>query len=53
MWSEEISRQGLLIVISGPSGSGKTSVVKALCQVEPALTHSISAISKTGIGGAE
>lgn len=46
MWSEQISRQGLLIVISGPSGSGKTSVVKALCQVEPALTHSISATTR-------
>ncbi len=46
MWSEQISRQGLLIVISGPSGSGKTSVVKALCQADPALTHSISATTR-------
>lgn len=46
MWSEQISRQGLLIVISGPSGSGKTSVVKALCQAEPALTYSISATTR-------
>ncbi len=46
MWSEQISRQGLLIVISGPSGSGKTSVVKALCQADPALTHSTSATTR-------
>lgn len=46
MWSEQISCQGLLIVISGPSGSGKTSVVKALCQADPALTHSISATTR-------
>lgn len=46
MWSEQISRQGLLIVVSGPSGSGKTSVVKALCQAEPTLTHSISATTR-------
>jgi guanylate kinase len=46
MWSELISRQGLLIVVSGPSGCGKTSVVKALCQAEPTLTHSISATTR-------
>lgn len=46
MWSEQVARQGLLIVISGPSGSGKTSVVKALCRAEPALTHSISATTR-------
>ena len=46
MWSEQIARQGLLIVISGPSGSGKTSVVEALCNAEPELTHSISATTR-------
>ncbi len=46
MWSELISRQGLLIVVSGPSGCGKTSVVKALCQAEPTLMHSISATTR-------
>lgn len=46
MWSEQISRQGLLIVISGPSGSGKTSVVNALCQADPGLTQSISATTR-------
>lgn len=46
MWSEQVPRPGLLIVVSGPSGSGKTSVVKALCQADPALTHSISATTR-------
>ena len=46
MWSEQISRQRLLIVVSGPSGCGKTSVVKALCQAEPTLTYSISATTR-------
>ena len=46
MWSERVPRPGLLIVVSGPSGSGKTSVVKALCQADPALTHSISATTR-------
>ena len=39
-------RQGSLIVISGPSGAGKTSVIDALLQSDPALTHSVSATTR-------
>ena len=46
MWNEQPYRRGLFIVISGPSGSGKTSVVKALCEVDATLTHSISATTR-------
>ena len=46
MWNEQLSRQGLFIVISGPSGSGKTSVVRAVCEADTTLTHSISATTR-------
>ena len=46
MWNEQLSRQGLLIVISGPSGVGKTSVVKSLCKADATLKLSISATTR-------
>jgi guanylate kinase len=51
MWSEGLSRQGFLIVISGPSGSGKTSVVKALCEAEAILEQSTSATTRSPRSG--
>jgi guanylate kinase len=39
-------RRGLCLVLAGPSGGGKSSVARALRQVEPALSVSISVTTR-------
>ena len=39
--------EGLLVVISGPSGVGKGTVCKALREMMPELTYSISATTRS------
>lgn len=46
MWNNQLSRKGLVFVVSGPSGSGKTSVVSALCEADTTLERSISATTR-------
>jgi guanylate kinase len=42
----EISRRGLMLVLSSPSGAGKTAISRALLQSEPRLTLSVSATTR-------
>jgi guanylate kinase len=42
MSAAEISRRGLLLVLSSPSGAGKTTITRALIEREPNLTISVS-----------
>jgi guanylate kinase len=42
MSATEISRRGLLLVLSSPSGAGKTTITRALIEREPNLTISVS-----------
>lgn len=41
--------EGLLVVISGPSGVGKGTVCKALREMMPELTYSISATTRSPV----
>jgi guanylate kinase len=43
----EISRRGLMLVLSSPSGAGKTSISRELLRREPGLTMSISATTRS------
>ncbi len=42
----EISRRGLMLVISSPSGAGKTSIVKKMLKFDPRLTMSVSVTTR-------
>ena len=43
----EITRRGLMLVLSSPSGAGKTSICKKLLEQENELTLSVSATTRT------
>ena len=43
----EITRRGLMLVLSSPSGAGKTSICKKLLEQEKELTLSVSATTRT------
>ena len=43
----EITRRGLMLVLSSPSGAGKTSICKKLLEKEKELTLSVSATTRT------
>jgi guanylate kinase len=53
----QISREGILFVISAPSGGGKSTVLRALLKADPTLAYSVSATTRkprTGeVDGAE
>lgn len=42
----EISRRGLMLVLSSPSGAGKTSISREILRREPGLTMSVSATTR-------
>jgi guanylate kinase len=42
----EISRRGLMLVLSSPSGAGKTSISREILRREPGLTISVSATTR-------
>jgi guanylate kinase len=46
MGSSEISRRGLLLVLSSPSGAGKTSITRRLVERDGNLSASISATTR-------
>jgi guanylate kinase len=46
MSAAEISRRGLLLVLSSPSGAGKTTITRALIEREPNLTISVSVTTR-------
>ena len=46
MSQAEITRRGLMLVLSSPSGAGKTSISRALLERDPKLSLSISATTR-------
>ena len=46
MSDAEITRRGLMLVLSSPSGAGKTSISRALLERDPKLSLSISATTR-------
>jgi guanylate kinase len=46
MSAAEISRRGLLLVLSSPSGAGKTTITRALIERDPLLRISVSATTR-------
>ena len=42
----ELTRQGLLVVVSGCSGAGKNSVLRELMANHPGLVYSVSATTR-------
>lgn len=42
----EISRRGLMLVLSSPSGAGKTTISRALLARDPGITMSVSATTR-------
>jgi guanylate kinase len=47
----EITRRGLLLVLSSPSGAGKTSIARALLDSDPNLSLSVSVTTRPMRGG--
>lgn len=43
----QISRRGLLLVLSSPSGAGKSTIARALLESEPDLSLSVSATTRS------
>jgi len=43
---DEISRRGLMLVLSSPSGAGKTTLSRGLMELEPELCMSVSATTR-------
>jgi guanylate kinase len=48
-----VAQTGLIIVISAPSGAGKNTVIRKLREIEPNLTHTISATTRAPRKGEE
>ena len=46
MSQNEITRRGLMLVLSSPSGAGKSSIARELLAREPELTMSVSATTR-------
>src|ERR1700688_1549029 len=46
MPDREITRRGLMLVLSSPSGAGKTTIARKLLQREPNLKMSVSATTR-------
>ena len=42
----EITRRGLMLVLSSPSGAGKTTITRRLLELDPTLSLSISATTR-------
>jgi guanylate kinase len=49
--TNQMVRQGILIVLSGPSGTGKGTICKELLQTSPNLHYSISATTRSPRAG--
>jgi guanylate kinase len=43
---EQITRKGLMLILSSPSGAGKTSIVEALLKSDPYLKTSVSVTTR-------
>jgi len=48
---QNLSRRGLMLVLSSPSGAGKTSIAKALLKAEPNVVLSVSATTRAARPG--
>lgn len=46
-----VARRGVCLVVSAPSGTGKSSIVESLMRLEPELTASVSATTRTARPG--
>ena len=45
--SNDIARRGLMLVLSSPSGAGKTTLSRKLLGLDPAITMSVSATTRS------
>jgi guanylate kinase len=53
MSNENISRRGLMLVLSSPSGAGKTTLARRLLDADSAITMSVSATTRAPRKGEE
>jgi guanylate kinase len=51
MSQTDITRRGILMVLSSPSGAGKTSITRALVDQDPSLTMSVSVTTRARRSG--